>query len=134
MDKTWNEEALLKATENCFGIYQIDESSPAGEYMFESKGFLDRVGFAIDRDNYKLVYIAPWDEGMDLEKVFLRFNLVNAVSFEPPPGRTPERAKMILSYLSWESVGSPVPVISEAVLLPLPPPTGSENVTDGNLE
>ena len=113
MEQQWNEEALLTGVTNQFGIYQINETSDAGEFMFESKAYMDRMGIELTRDKYDLVYVAPWDESMDLEKIFTKFNIDRPADFK---GHSLSMSDIVLIHENGENTAHYVDTIGFAEL------------------
>ena len=113
MEQQWNEESLLTGVTNQFGIYQINETTDAGEYMFESKAYMERMGIELTRDKYDLVYVGEWTPELDLEKLFTKFNIDRPADFK---GHSLSMSDVVLVHENGENTAHYVDTIGFAEL------------------
>jgi len=98
------EALLLSGNENRFGIYQVRDGGEARKYLFASTEELESQGLNINRDNYQLVYTAPFTDRIEylsdrypvLNKIFHDFNVERPDDFH---GRSVSVSDIIL--LKW---------------------------------
>ena len=130
MEQQWNEEGLLIGVVNQFGIYQINETTDAGEYMFESKAYMERMGIELTREKYDLVYVAPWEEGMDLEKIFMKFNIDRPADFK---GHSLSMSDVVLVHENGDNTAHYVDTIGFAELPDFLPVVPEAELTADNM-
>lgn len=68
-------------TENTFTIYQLKDDVPV-DYHFRSLERLQEKGLAVDPANYEKIYTAPLTPGMNLERIFEKFNFDRPEDFK----------------------------------------------------
>lgn len=68
------ERVLANESENTFEIYQLKHSEENRDIRFEGIDFLEQRGYAVDFDNYDLIYSGKLAENTTLEDLFYRFN------------------------------------------------------------
>ena len=56
-------------------IYQLRDGEDLHYHRFESLDRLEKSGLKVEKDNYRMVYIAPLQEGQTLDDIFEEFNL-----------------------------------------------------------
>ena len=77
-----NREAqLLYGRENRFGIYQIKSTEETRDIRFMAMDYLDMKGVPVTKENYELVYTGELKEGMNLEDIFVKFNIDRPADF-----------------------------------------------------
>lgn len=69
------ETRLLYMPENQFGIYQIDPEGNGREYIFLSHDFMESEEMELNREDYRLEYVAPLTEADTLDTIYERFNI-----------------------------------------------------------
>lgn len=72
---TLEETQLLYMPENQFGIYQIDPEGNGREYIFLSHDFMESEEMELNREDYRLEYVAPLTEADTLDTIYERFNI-----------------------------------------------------------
>lgn len=75
------ESELYSAGRDMFGIYQLRDGEDLHYHRFESLDRLEKSGLKVEKDNYRLVYIAPLQEGQTLDDIFEEFNLFRPEDF-----------------------------------------------------
>lgn len=75
------ENELFSAGRDMFGIYQLRDGEDLHYHRFESLDRLEKSGLKVEKDNYRLVYIAPLQEGQTLDVIFEEFNLFRPEDF-----------------------------------------------------
>ena len=75
------ENELFSAGRDMFGIYQLRDGEDLHYHRFESLDRLEKSGLKVEKDNYRLVYIAPLQEGQTLDDIFEEFNLFRPEDF-----------------------------------------------------
>ena len=75
------ENELFSAGRDMFGIYQLRDGENLHYHRFESLNRLEKSGLKVEKDNYRLVYIAPLQEGQTLDDIFEEFNLFRPEDF-----------------------------------------------------
>ena len=68
-------------TDNTFSIYQLKDNVPV-DYHFRPLDELQAKGLSIDPANYEKVYEAALSPGMDLERIFEKFNISRPEDFK----------------------------------------------------
>ena len=76
-DSEPNREAqLLYGNEGRFGIYQLKDSAETRDIRFMAMDYLEMKGIPVSRENYTLVYTGELTEGMSLEDIYTKFDMV----------------------------------------------------------
>lgn len=75
------ENELFSAGRDMFGIYQLRDGEDLHYHRFESLDRLEKSGLKVEKDNYRLVYIASLQEGQTLDDIFEEFNLFRPEDF-----------------------------------------------------
>lgn len=75
------ENELFSAGRDMFGIYQLRDGENLHYHRFESLDRLEKSGLKVEKDNYRLVYIASLQEGQTLDDIFEEFNLFRPEDF-----------------------------------------------------
>lgn len=75
------ENELFSAGRDMFGIYQLRDGEDLHYHRFESLDRLEKSGLKVEKDNYRLVYIAPLQERQTLDDIFEEFNLFRPEDF-----------------------------------------------------
>ena len=75
------ENELFSVGRDMFGIYQLRDGEDLHYHRFESLDRLEKSGLKVEKDNYRLVYIAPLQEGQTLDDIFEEFNLFRPEDF-----------------------------------------------------
>lgn len=75
------ENELFSAGRDMFGIYQLRDGEDLHYHRFESLDRLEKSGLKVEKDNYRMVYIAPLQEGQTLDDIFEEFNLFRPEDF-----------------------------------------------------
>lgn len=75
------ENELFSAGRDLFGIYQLRDGENLHYHRFESLDRLEKSGLKVEKDNYRLVYIAPLQERQTLDDIFEEFNLFRPEDF-----------------------------------------------------
>ena len=130
MEQQWNEESLLTGVTNQFGIYQINETTDAGVYMFESKAYMERMGIELTRDKYDLVYVGEWTPELDLEKIFTKFNIDRPADFK---GHSLSMSDVVLVHENGENTAHYVDTIGFAELPDFLPKTSEVELFADNM-
>ena len=76
------ETQLLYMPENQFGIYQIDPEGNGREYIFLSHDFMESEEMELNREDYRLEYVAPLTEEDTLDTIYERFNIDRPEDFQ----------------------------------------------------
>lgn len=71
------EKKLLSGSEDMYGIYQLKENEETSKFIFQNSDWHVRHNVDIVRENYELLYVAPLEDSMDLEDLYMLFNLVD---------------------------------------------------------
>lgn len=71
------EKKLLAGSEDMYGIYQLKENEETRKFIFQNSDWHVRHNVDIVRENYELLYVAPLEDSMDLEDLYMLFNLVD---------------------------------------------------------
>ena len=79
---TLEETQLLYMPENQFGIYQIDPEGNGREYIFLSHDFMESEEMELNREDYRLEYVAPLTEADTLDTIYERFNIDHPEDFQ----------------------------------------------------
>lgn len=79
---TLEETQLLYMPENQFGIYQIDPEGNGREYIFLSHDFMESEKMELNREDYRLEYVAPLTEADTLDTIYERFNIDHPEDFQ----------------------------------------------------
>lgn len=79
---TLEETQLLYMPENQFGIYQIDPEGNGREYIFLSHDFMESEEMELNREDYRLEYVAPLTETDTLDTIYERFNIACPEDFQ----------------------------------------------------
>ena len=79
---TLEETQLLYMPENQFGIYQIDPEGNRREYIFLSHDFMESEEMELNREDYRLEYVAPLTEADTLDTIYERFNIDHPEDFQ----------------------------------------------------
>ena len=74
-------EQTATQPESTFAIYQLKDGEETRDYRFEPLDRLRAVGLDVQRDNYELVYSAPFADGESLEDIYRRFNIDHPADF-----------------------------------------------------
>ena len=56
-------------------IYQLRDGEDLHYHRFESLDRLEKSGLKVEKDNYRMVYIAPLQEGQTLDDIFEELNM-----------------------------------------------------------
>lgn len=75
------ENELFSAGRDMFGIYQLRDGEDLHYHRFESLDRLEKSGLKVEKNNYRLVYIASLQEGQTLDDIFEEFNLFRPEDF-----------------------------------------------------
>lgn len=75
------ENELFSVGRDMFGIYQLRDGEDLHYHRFESLDRLEKSGLKVEKDNYRLVYIAPLQERQTLDDIFEEFNLFRPEDF-----------------------------------------------------
>ena len=75
------ENELFSAGRDMFGIYQLRDGENLHYHRFESLNRLEKSGLKVEKNNYRLVYIASLQEGQTLDDIFEEFNLFRPEDF-----------------------------------------------------
>lgn len=79
---TLEETQLLYMPENQFGIYQIDPEGNGREYIFLSHDFMESEEMELNREDYRLEYVASLTEADTLDTIYKRFNIACPEDFQ----------------------------------------------------
>lgn len=64
-----------------YEIYQLKDVEGTRNFRFMPLHYLEEKGIPIKKENYDLVYTASFEEGMDLERIYEKFNLDHPSDF-----------------------------------------------------
>ncbi|MDO4649503.1 MAG: YodL domain-containing protein [Eubacteriales bacterium] len=76
------ETQLLYMPENQFGIYQIDPEGNGRDYIFLSHDFMESEEMELNREDYRLEYVASLTEEDTLDTIYERFNIDRPEDFQ----------------------------------------------------
>ncbi|MDO5390323.1 MAG: YodL domain-containing protein [Eubacteriales bacterium] len=79
---TLEETQLLYMPENQFCIYQIDPEGNGREYIFLSHDFMESEEMELNREDYRLEYVAPLTEADTLDTIYEHFNIDRPEDFK----------------------------------------------------
>lgn len=71
------EAKLLLGNQNMYGIYQIEDDTPGRNYKFMNFSFIERHGYQINKDDYKMVYADRLWQGDTLDSLYEKFNIAH---------------------------------------------------------
>lgn len=71
----------MDESSNWFEIYQLKDIEETRYFRFMALDYLEMKGIAVSKDNYDLAYSAPLETGMNLERIFEKFNLDRPTDF-----------------------------------------------------
>lgn len=76
------EQDLFFGSENQFGIYQLKDTVQTQALQFRGFGHYKKEGLKVLKENYELVYKGVLEENMDLEDIFVKFNIAHPKDFK----------------------------------------------------
>lgn len=71
------EVKLLLGNQNMYGIYQIENDTPGRNYKFMNLSFIERHGYQIHKEDYKMVYADRLWQGDTLDSLYEKFNIAH---------------------------------------------------------
>ena len=80
-ERAGSEMEMKRWDERYFGIYQLKREESLREIRFMPLRYLVQRDIAVARANYELVYVAPSEDGMDLEEIYFKFNTAHPEDF-----------------------------------------------------
>lgn len=80
-EKADKDTQTMEESGNWFEIYQLKDVEETRDFRFMAMDYLEMKGIAVTKGNYDLVYTAPLETGMNLERIFEKFNFDRPADF-----------------------------------------------------